>query len=104
MDMFVEYITTFFQGQLIIAVCMGTLYAMSFTLINLSYGVLIGLILGLLNIIPFLGSLIGLLVVLPIAYLQPEAGVQLLLLAALVFATVQLVESWLLTPKIMANR
>ncbi|HET8905052.1 MAG TPA: AI-2E family transporter [Saccharospirillum sp.] len=104
MDMFVEYITTFFQGQLIIAVCMGTLYAMSFTLINLSYGVLIGLILGLLNIIPFLGSLIGLLVVLPMAYLQPEGGVQLLLLAALVFATVQLVESWLLTPKIMANR
>lgn len=104
MDMFVEYITTFFQGQLIIAVCMGTLYAMSFTLINLNYGVLIGLILGLLNIIPFLGSLIGLLVVLPMAYLQPEGGVQLLLMAALVFATVQLVESWLLTPKIMANR
>lgn len=104
MEMFVMYVTTFFQGQLIIAVCMGTLYAMSFTLIGLNFGVLVGLILGLLNIIPFLGSLIGLLVVLPMAYLQPEGGVELLLLAGLVFAAVQLVESWLLTPKIMGNR
>jgi predicted PurR-regulated permease PerM len=104
MDVFVEYVTAFFQGQLIIAVCMGTLYAMSFTLIGLKFGVLVGLVLGLLNIVPFLGTLIGLLVVLPMAYLQPEGGIELLALAGLVFAAVQLVESWLLTPKIMANR
>ncbi len=104
LDVFVEYVTAFFQGQLIIAVCMGTLYAISFTLIGLKFGVLVGLVLGLLNIVPFLGSLIGLLVVLPMAYLQPEGGIELLILAGLVFGAVQLVESWLLTPKIMANR
>ncbi|MDF2178945.1 AI-2E family transporter [Aliiglaciecola sp. CAU 1673] len=101
MEVFVEYVTTFFQGQLIIALCMGILYALSFTLIGLEFGMLIGLILGLLNIVPFLGTLIGLLVILPMAYLQ---GVELLLLATLVFSAVQLIESWLLTPKIMANR
>lgn len=104
MDVFLGYVTAFFQGQLIIAVCMGTLYSISFMLIGLDFGVLVGLILGLLNIVPFLGSLIGLLVVLPMAYLQPDGGVELLFLAGLVFAGVQLVESWLLTPKIMANR
>ncbi|SEA67073.1 AI-2E family transporter [Alkalimonas amylolytica] len=104
MDVFVGYITAFFQGQLIIAVCMGVLYALSFSLLGLEYGVLIGLVLGLLNIIPFLGSLIGLLVVLPMAYLQPEGGVELMVLAGLVFVVVQVIESWLLTPKIMANR
>lgn len=104
LDMFVEYVTTFFQGQLIIAVSMGILYAVGFTLVSLKLGILIGLVLGLLNIVPFLGSLIGLLVVLPMAYLQPDGGIQLLLLAGVVFAAVQLVESWLLTPKIMANR
>ncbi len=103
-DVFVGYITAFFQGQLIIAVCMGTLYALSFTLIGLEYGVLVGLVLGLLNIVPFLGTLIGLLVVLPMAYLQPDGGFELLALAGLVFAAVQMTESWLLTPKIMANR
>ncbi|WP_148255578.1 AI-2E family transporter [Aidingimonas lacisalsi] len=104
MDVFVGYVSAFFQGQLIIAVCMGTLYAISFTLIGLDFGVLAGLVLGLLNIVPFLGTLIGLLVILPMAYLQPDGGVELLVLAGLVFAAVQLVESWLLTPKIMANR
>ncbi|MEX0706866.1 MAG: AI-2E family transporter [Woeseia sp.] len=104
MEVFVEYVTAFFQGQLIIAVSMGALYAVSFTLIGLEYGVLVALVLGLLNIVPFLGTLIGLLVVLPMAYFQPDGGIQLLVLAGLVFAAVQVVESWLLTPKIMANR
>ncbi|WP_409522992.1 AI-2E family transporter [Nitrincola sp. MINF-07-Sa-05] len=104
MDVFLEYVTAFFQGQLIIAMCMGALYALSFSLIGLEFGVLIGLVLGLLNIIPFLGSLIGLLVVLPMAFFQPDGGVELLVLAGLVFAAVQAIESLLLTPKIMANR
>ena len=104
MDVFVGYVTAFFQGQLIIAVSMGSLYAISFTAIGLKFGVLAGLVLGLLNIIPYLGTLIGLLVVLPMAYLQPDGGIELLVLTGLVFTVVQVVESWLLTPKIMANR
>lgn len=103
-DVFVEYVTAFFQGQLIIAVCMGTLYALSFSLIGLKFGVLVGLVLGLLNIVPFLGTLIGMLVVLPMAYLQPGGGLELLILTGVAFAVVQLLESWLLTPRIMANR
>lgn len=104
MDVFVGYITAFFQGQLMIAVIMGALYAFSFTIIGLQYGVLAGLVLGLLNIVPFLGTVIGLLVILPAAYLQPGGGIELLMLTGLAFAMVQLIESWLLTPKIMANR
>ena len=104
MDVFVGYITAFFQGQLMIAMIMGALYALSFTLIGLQYGVLAGLVLGLLNIVPFLGTLIGLLVILPLAYLQPDGGIELLMLTVLAFAVIQLIESWLLTPKIMSNR
>ncbi|WP_019594892.1 AI-2E family transporter [Thioalkalivibrio sp. ALM2T] len=104
MDVFVGYMTAFFQGQLMIAMIMGALYALSFTLIGLQYGVLAGLVLGLLNIVPFLGTLIGLLVILPLAYLQPDGGIELLMLTVLAFAVIQLIESWLLTPKIMSNR
>jgi predicted PurR-regulated permease PerM len=104
MDVFVRQVTGFFQGQLVIAVIMGVMFATGFTLIGLKGGMLIGLVLGLLNIVPFLGTLVGLLIVLPIAYFQPEGSFQLLALSLLVFTVVQLVESWLLTPKIMANR
>lgn len=104
MDVFVGYVTAFFQGQLMIAICMGALYALGFSLVGLEFGVLAGLILGMLNIVPFLGSLIGLLVVLPMAYFQVDGGMELLVFTALVFAVVQMVESGLLTPNIMANR
>lgn len=103
-DVFVEYVTAFFQGQLIIALFMGALYAVGFSLVGLEFGLLFGVVLGLLNIVPFLGTLIGLMVILPMAYLQPDGGVELLLLAGVVFAFVQLVEGWFLTPKIMADR
>lgn len=103
-DVFVGYVSAFFRGQLIIAMSMGVLYALSFTLIGLKFGVLVGVVLGLLNIVPYLGALIGLLVVLPMAYLQSGGGLQLLIMTALSVAAVQLIESWLLTPKIMANR
>lgn len=104
MDVFVGQVTAFFQGQLIIALMMGILFAIGFTLIDLEVGILIGLLLGLLNIVPLLGTLIGLLVVLPLAYFQPGGGLSLLGLSVLVLALVQMIEGWLLTPKIMADR
>ena len=103
-DVFLAQVTGFFQGQLVIAVIMGVMFATGFTLIGLKGGILIGLALGLLNIVPFLGTLIGLLIVAPLAYFQPSGSFQLLGMSLLVFGIVQLVESWLLTPRIMANR
>lgn len=103
-DVFLRQVTGFFQGQLVIALIMGILFAMGFSIIGLKGGILVGLLLGLLNIVPFLGTLIGLLIVLPLSYMQPSGGFQLLGLSLIVFTVVQLIESWLLTPKIMADR
>lgn len=98
-DVFIAQVTGFFQGQLVIAMIMGAMFAVGFTLIGLKGGILIGLVLGMLNIVPFLGTLIGLLIVLPLAYFQLSGGFPLLGLSLVVFTVVQLVESWLLTPK-----
>lgn len=103
-DVFVGYVTAFFQGQLVIATIMGAMYAVGFTLVGLELAIPIGLILGLLNVVPFLGTLIGILLVMPMAYLQADGGIAAVLLTLVVFATVQLIESWALTPRIMANR
>ncbi len=103
-DVFVRQVTAFFQGQLIIAVIMGAMFASAFAMIGLKLGILVGLVLGLLNIVPFLGTLVGVALVLPLAYLQPDGGLHLLGVCVAVFVVVQLIESWLLTPKIMANK
>jgi predicted PurR-regulated permease PerM len=103
-DVFVEYIAVFFRGQLLIALIMAIMFSVGFTLIGLNSAVVIGILLGMINIVPFLGTLVGLLTVLPLAYMQPGGGAALMVLALLIFVIVQLIESWVLTPKIMHDR
>lgn len=101
---FVEIIVAFFRGQLVIAFLQGVLYAIGFTLVGLKYGFVIGLVLGFLNIIPYLGSIIGLGTALPLAFFQPSGGMIKVVLVLVVFSVVQLIESYVLTPKIMGDR
>ncbi|MBE0489319.1 MAG: AI-2E family transporter [Halomonas sp.] len=103
-QVFIDYVTAFFRGQLTIALIMGVMMAIGFTVIGLEAAIYIGLVLGLLNIVPYLGFIVGVVTVMPIAYFQPDGGSQLVMLVLAVIAVTQLVESVLLTPKIMADR
>lgn len=100
---FVSIVESFFRGQILIGLCMGVLFAVGFSIIGLKFGLVIGLALGVLNIIPYLGTILGLAVSLPLAFFQPGGGWQLLGLVILVKIIVQCVESWVLTPKIMGH-
>ena len=99
---FVGSIVVFFRGQVVIALIMGVLLAMGFTLVGLNFGIILGLGIGFLNIIPYLGSIIGIGTVLPLAYFQSDGGgLQLLIFALAIFTAVQMIEGYLLTPRIM---
>jgi predicted PurR-regulated permease PerM len=54
--------------------------------------------------VPYLGTILGLSVALPLALLQPDGGMALVRLVGIVFILVQLTEGWYLTPKIMGGR
>jgi predicted PurR-regulated permease PerM len=101
---FLNIIVAFFRGQLIIAFLQGLLFATGFTLVGLKYGFVIGLTLGFLNIVPYLGNIIGLGTALPLAFFQPDGGLTQVLLVLVVFAAVQTIEGYFLTPKIMGDR
>lgn len=101
---FIGIVTSFFRGQLLIGLLMGVLLAIGFSSIGLQYGLALGLILGVLNIVPYLGTVVGLVLTLPLAFLQPEGGPKLALLVLAVYAIVQNIEGWFLTPKIMGDR
>ncbi len=101
---FVAIIESFFRGQLLIGLCMGVLLAIGFTVIGLKFGLFIGLALGVMNIIPYLGTIIGLAVTLPLAFFQPGGGWQLVGFVLIVKAIVQSIEGWVLTPKIMGQQ
>ena len=101
---FINIIVAFFRGQLVIAFLQGVLYAIGFSIVGLKYGFVLGLVLGFLNIIPYLGSIIGLGTTLPLAYFQQGGGLWTMVAVLVVFTLVQLVESYLLTPKIMGDK
>ena len=80
----------------------GVILAVGFAVLRIPGGVLIGFIVGLMNIVPYLGTLVGLSLILPIAFLS--GGIWLAVGALIVFCIAQLVESYYLTPKIMGKR
>ncbi|MEN8165667.1 MAG: AI-2E family transporter [Acidobacteriota bacterium] len=101
---FVDIIVAFFRGQIIIAGLQGLLFAIGFSLVGLKFGFVIGLTLGFLNLIPYLGNMVGLATALPLAFFQPDGGWLRLILVLIVVGAVQLIEGMLLTPKIMGDR
>lgn len=101
---FSQILVSFFRGQIIIGLLLGIVLATGFGLVGLEFGIAIGLILGLLNIIPYLGTMLGIITVLPIAYLQDGGGISLILLCALTFAIGQLLTDYVFTPHIMGNK
>lgn len=103
-DEFIGIIEAFFRGQLLIGLCMGVLLAAGFSMIGLKFGLFVGLALGILNIIPYLGTIVGLGFALPLAFFQPEGGWQLVALVLGVKVAVQGVEAWFLTPRIMGRQ
>lgn len=101
---FVTIVVAFFRGQLLIAMIMGSLYALGFYFAGLQFGLALGLLFGLLNVVPYLGSIVGLSVVVPLAYFQEGGGLNTLGFCMSAFAVVQLLESYYLTPKIMGRQ
>jgi predicted PurR-regulated permease PerM len=103
-DQFTGILLTFFRGQIIIALAQGVLFATGFALVGFPYSIVVGMTLGLLNIIPYLGSIVGLGVALPLAYFGDDGGILRVGLTLVVFAAVQAIEGYVLTPRIMGNR
>lgn len=101
MRQFRDIVIAFFRGQFIVVTCYGAILAVGFFLAGLPGAILFGLGLGYLNMIPYFGTVVGLCVILPLAFFS--GGIWLLAMVILVFCIAQLVEAYLLTPKIMEH-
>ena len=95
-----QQVSSYIRGQITVAICVGFTYIIGYTLIGLPYGVTIGMIAGLLTIIPYLGSLIGLTPALIIGFVTNPT---LALHVFLVFVIEQLIESRVLHPLILGS-
>jgi predicted PurR-regulated permease PerM len=101
---FAHSMEAFFRGQILIGLIMGVLLGIGFTIAGINFGFPLGMLIGLLNIIPYFGTMIGLATVLPIAWFQPEGGPALAGIGLGIFVGVQMLEGYFLTPRIMGNK
>ena len=95
-----QQVSSYIRGQITVAICVGFTYIIGYTIIGLPYGVTIGMIAGLLTIIPYLGSIIGLTPALIIGFVTNPT---LALHVFLVFVIEQLIESRVLQPLILGS-
>ena len=95
-------LSTYVRSQLLIALVMGVLYAAGFFLLQVPLALTLGLLTGLLNFVPYLGTLTGLGLSLAFLTLNGAALPQLLALL-LVFVLVQSIEGYYLTPKLLGS-
>jgi len=98
-----EVLSAFIRGQMMVCLILAILYAIGLGVIGIDLAIVIGFLSGALFIIPYLGTIIGLLLASTVAYLQFHDLNHLLYVAAL-YGAVQIVEGAIITPKIVGEK
>jgi len=88
------------RGQLLIALIVGVMISLGLTLIGLPLAGLIGLIAGVLNLIPLVGTVLP---VVPALIIAVAEGWWTVLLVVVVFVAANQIDTQLLTPLVMAR-
>lgn len=99
-----QVVGRWFRGQLTVAVTLGALYALGLFIVDVKMGIAIGILAGLLAIVPYLGFMIGLTIALLMSGLDPAAGWGQIFAVLAVFTLVQTLDAYFITPKIVGDK
>lgn len=101
-----EMIAGFIRAQGLVCLILGLFYAIALTLTGLNFGLLIGLGIGLLSFIPFIGAILGALLSIGVALAQflPEQNYWMIGLVAGIFVVGQFLEGNILQPWILGDK
>jgi predicted PurR-regulated permease PerM len=91
------------RGQIKVALILAVLLAVGLSAVGLKLGFAIGFLAGLLNVIPYLGAAIGILLAVVMLVVEQSTVVDYALVAA-VFAVVQILEGYVITPRIVGSQ
>jgi predicted PurR-regulated permease PerM len=98
-----DAIAGFVRGQTAVCLILGSFYAVALTLTGLNFGLLIGLVSGIITFIPYVGSMTGLVLAAGVAIAQfwPEYTPILVVLG--IFFVGQFLEGYVLAPKLVGE-
>lgn len=94
---------SFIRGQLLVMTALATIYSLGLWIVGLKLALLVGLLAGLLSFVPYLGTLLGV-VMAVVAVLLQSPGLIPLAGVAVVFTVGQLLEGAVLTPLLVGDK
>lgn len=93
----------FIRGQINVCLFLGAFYAIGLTLVGLKFGFLIGIMTGILVILPYVGLLFSMVIGLTIAFFQ-FGTFEGILPVLVVFVVGQIIEGNFITPKLVGEK
>ncbi|MGK9167047.1 AI-2E family transporter [Inquilinus limosus] len=97
-----QTLSRFIRGQLTVCLLLGLFYAIALSMVGLNFGLLVGLVTGVLSIIPYVGSLVGLVSSVGISLVQYDDWTMWALVLG-IFILGQFLEGNFVTPKLVGD-
>jgi predicted PurR-regulated permease PerM len=94
-------LTSFIQGQLLTALIVGFMEVVGLILLKVKYPLVLGLISGIANVIPYFGPIIGAIPAVAVALVDSPLKA---LFTVIMFLIVQQIDNVVITPKIVEGR
>lgn len=98
-----QSVAGFIRGQGSLCLILGIYYAVGLSLVGLNFGLLIGFVAGMISFIPYIGSLLGLVMAIGVALVQFWPDYPWIIAVACVFFSGQFLEGNILQPKLVGQ-
>ncbi|EKN69891.1 hypothetical protein BABA_07641 [Neobacillus bataviensis LMG 21833] len=95
-----ESLGSYIRGQLLVCMIIGSLSALFFWIFDLKYPLLLGLIVGATNVIPYFGPIIG---AVPAVIIAATTSVKLVIITLVIVFGLQFLEGNILSPYIVGK-
>lgn len=97
---FDKVLSAYIRGQLFVALILGTMMTAALMVLGVPYSLLLGFAAGALAVIPFLGSILGALPAVVVAFLQsPELAIKTIL----AFVVIQQIDNLFISPRVQGD-
>lgn len=93
-------VSQYIRGQIIVAIIVGIMFAIGYSIIGLDYAISLAIIAAFCNVIPYIGSFVA---VIPAIFIAAVSSPFMLLKVLIVMAIEQFIEGRFVSPQILGN-
>lgn len=98
-----DTLSGFLHGQALVCLTLGTYYAFALTLVGLDFGATIGIVVGVLSFIPYVGTILGFVCSTGLALIQFDNTTDVMIVIG-IYVLGQLLEGNVISPKLVGDR